>query len=460
MTTIQFILDPTQLTKKDLAIYSCFICRDISFDDYLYQCSKGHTACKGCWARHLRTKKTCMECIEKINSLENLSTNRKLRELLFKKKFKCPYHYSNIIKSDDSEPLTNTGDGCKEIIIGEKLKNHIENCEYRFVKCKNEKNGCNFNSRFKLYHSHEDLCLYKYIPCFYCKSLIVKNNEINHQVECESFPVECKLCQNQFEKREINDHLANNCLESLIPCPLEEFGCKEKEKRSKIQDHLNGNHNTIFIEQIKKIHQLQNEIYNQNQSIINQNETISRQGQEINNLKENIHIIKKDLENFKLNLPTTTNEQFPEINKIQKPEIHTNYYKNFSYKNTWIIENYSKITSTICNVSFDPFNFEINLNKREINGENVVELSVYYCKDFEINVNFSFILQNHKKITTLKERFNKDFTEKYFLKKTAYGWQKAFREAINKKNGWLTKDDTMVLEITFKCSSIVKPLFS
>ncbi|EGC31510.1 hypothetical protein DICPUDRAFT_7370, partial [Dictyostelium purpureum] len=286
--------------------YICPICMETYYKKEIYQCRQGHCSCKDCWEKSLERKKECMQCKTQVNSFNELSRNRQLENLLLKTEVCCPYSFENIIRVDDSEELIKDSNGCKEIIKLEELDNHIENCSFRFVKCKYHEKGCMDKIRFNENETHISECEYQPLICKYCYDFYLLKTIEQHYLECPSMLIDCKKCNRKIKRGEMDNHLNKECQEVIISCKFLKFGCNDKIKRKNLENHLEQTNHTKHLSTAIE-------------HLIIKNNQLSNSIDELTKGKEDIITKNIQLSN--------------RIVELQKGK---------EYKNKWIISNYSK----------------------------------------------------------------------------------------------------------------------
>ncbi|EGC31511.1 hypothetical protein DICPUDRAFT_99195 [Dictyostelium purpureum] len=245
--------------------YICPICLESYFKKEIYQCKEGHCSCKECWIKSLENKKECMQCKIKVNSFNELSRARQVERFLLKICVCCPYSFKNIIRVDESEKLIKDGWGCNEIVKLEELDNHIENCNFRFVKCKYYEIGCMDQIRYNQNEFHISKCEYQPLNCTHCSNVYLLKIMEQHYLECPSMLIDCKECNEKIKREEMYMHIDKECQEVVISCKFLQFGCNDKIKRKNLENHLDQtNHSkhlsTVLESLINKNNQLSNSI--------------------------------------------------------------------------------------------------------------------------------------------------------------------------------------------------------
>ncbi|EGC37254.1 hypothetical protein DICPUDRAFT_30596 [Dictyostelium purpureum] len=279
----------------------------------------------------------------------------------------CPYSFKNIISVDESEILIKDGCGCKEIIKLEELDNHIENCSFRFVKCKYHENGCMDKIRYNENEIHFSKCEYQPLNCTHCSNVYLLKTIEQHYLECPLMLIDCKECNEKIKREEMGNHLDKECQEVIISCKLIQFGCNDKIKRKNLENHLDQiNHSKHFSTAI-----------------------------------ENLIIKNNQLSNNKKDLIIKNNQLSNCINELTKGK---------EYKSKWIISNYSKINHKVDEYlispkfGYAPDLFYIRLYKNGGSKTNIGNIGIYlHSESVQKNITFSItLLNNDTKIYTKK----------------------------------------------------------
>ncbi|KAM9957237.1 hypothetical protein ACTFIW_008978 [Dictyostelium discoideum] len=228
----------------------------------IYQCKYGHSACDECWEKSLKTKNECMICRTKVKSFKNLSRCLVIEQDFGKKECCCIYSFTEEILDDRSvgkkfkrELIKDEENGCKEILNVKDLDNHIQNCEFKFIKCPNK--VCDKVFRSNSFGEHGNECTFKLVTCEYCKKDDIKKGQVeNHLNEvCPKVIVYClQGCQMKMERDEMKNHIENHCNNTIVNCKYHEQGCDFTMKRSELLYHLeNVNHQFYMTELIDKL---------------------------------------------------------------------------------------------------------------------------------------------------------------------------------------------------------------
>lgn len=151
------------------------------------------------------------------------------------------------------------------------------------VTCSND--GCGEIVSIEKYKVHLDRCKFKQIPCPWgCGIEIVRRARKGHRKECEGAPIPCSMCGADVPRREMEDHLANECGERIVGCVCGEEmrgvefldhhglcgevailcsipGCEKETKRKRMDNHMERaakRHVGLLLEEVKCGHSFYN----------------------------------------------------------------------------------------------------------------------------------------------------------------------------------------------------------
>ncbi|EAL61942.1 hypothetical protein DDB_G0291023 [Dictyostelium discoideum AX4] len=136
--------------------------------------------------------------------------------------------------------------------VGE-LKSHLEICQFRFQKCKNE--GCiEIKRKNDLEEIHYDInnelngCKFNLMKCNDCKrDDIQKRYYQSHLLSCPKKVINCLHCDDQFERSHWPQHEYTQCKQRVISCTFKAGGCNQRFKRLHLPHHLKSINHIEFI---------------------------------------------------------------------------------------------------------------------------------------------------------------------------------------------------------------------
>ncbi|EGC40479.1 hypothetical protein DICPUDRAFT_73979 [Dictyostelium purpureum] len=253
----------------------CKICQSIMMNPVQF-CESGHVFCKECLTKWLQknvnlnsnSSMCCPTCrqvyyykplfIEQNNFTMNqkylLSSNNEIKRKINKIKVHCPYYFKN---DELKEIEENNDNGCREIIRFGDVANHIETCEYRFITCSSQNNGCK-DLRYKDKDNHYESCPYITLQCSLCNSDHLRKDEEEHLAICPNVKVPCKFCSSNIERNHLIVHYTE-CPDYLIECEFKDYGCNDTFKRCDKEVHL-SQYRYHYDFNLKKINALSTEL--------------------------------------------------------------------------------------------------------------------------------------------------------------------------------------------------------
>jgi len=135
----------------------------------------------------------------------------------------------------------NRNNGCDWIGRLSELESHIDNeCKKQIISCPNS--GC-YDKIFREEKvKHVAICEYRIVCCEFCEILIAFINIKKHYEFCPKFIMDCvQKCGKQVERNEMNYHIEELCLNTVISCPFTGVGCKHVCAKSNLATHFAGN---------------------------------------------------------------------------------------------------------------------------------------------------------------------------------------------------------------------------
>ena len=164
--------------KDYIDILICPICYNILKDPISCNFTeKSHSFCKNCIMQCLKINDKCPICKQTFK----FGTNKKVKELLPKLKFKCKY----------------AEEGCQKIFDYSYYPFHLEKCEFKenLYECQVEKYNfknkafqkCNYEGTFKKIMKHFKTCALLNYKCLFCNNNFLQINFKKH------FSSDCKI---------------------------------------------------------------------------------------------------------------------------------------------------------------------------------------------------------------------------------------------------------------------------
>ena len=126
---------------------------------------------------------------------------------------------------------------CEFIVPKGEMNIHIDKiCENKILKCKWR---CQFQQERKFIYSHETSCIYRVVDCDFCK----KGQEFGalniHFETCGFYPIKCiQDCGEGLVRNQQQQHINSTCINTMIHCSYEEYGCTFVMKRKDLKEHI------------------------------------------------------------------------------------------------------------------------------------------------------------------------------------------------------------------------------
>ncbi|KAL9958446.1 hypothetical protein ACROYT_G035458 [Oculina patagonica] len=198
--------------------YRCPLCKKALKDPLQTAC--GHRYCKTCLNRVLSgSNRKCPVDGQIVDPFfQDISCQRELSKLV------C---FCN-----------NRSHGCTWKGKWQNLPEHLVQCAFKEVQCPNP--GCTTKVlRQDLKEHLEHGCLYKKIPCQWCRVLITQAEQEEHNKTCPRLPLSCPEGCGEvgIPRNSIADHLQNHCALAQVVCPYKNSGCLFKARRDAVEEH-------------------------------------------------------------------------------------------------------------------------------------------------------------------------------------------------------------------------------
>lgn len=212
--------------------YICPLCKGVLLDPR--QDKKGHVFCKRCIEKHMLTSNKCPLD-------EHELTKDKIDSILF---------IINILEKQTVYCKNRLRD-CEWKGNLKLLQPHLENdCMKQYLNCINE--GCSINVIRQDLNIHLESCNFRLVKCNYCIKDACLQWLTLHFNDCGKYPLDCiQQCGQMIERCEMDNHITNQCNNTMLNCPYHKFGCKEELMKKEIKEHLMINydeHNFIIID--------------------------------------------------------------------------------------------------------------------------------------------------------------------------------------------------------------------
>nr|ABN04154.1 tumor necrosis factor receptor-associated factor 6 [Branchiostoma belcheri] len=127
--------------------------------------------------------------------------------------------------------------GRKEKIELTYLDSHLSTCNFAFVRCPLEC-GDTFWRKDIPEHLNND-CPRRLVKCPHCFKEIPFDQQESHLEECPNVVRPCKFCQQELTNEQMTRHVKNECPRAPVLCVFKPVGCNvEKMERRNLAEHL------------------------------------------------------------------------------------------------------------------------------------------------------------------------------------------------------------------------------
>ena len=127
---------------------------------------------------------------------------------------------------------------CREVVQETSRSKFVERQVLKLkVKCANCNDGCEWKGELKYFKQHlGEKCQFTTISCKYCQQIkYQRGKEEEHLLQCEEFPIECKLCSEKIARKSYDIHKEKLCPNLLISCPNK---CSLEITQSSLKMHV------------------------------------------------------------------------------------------------------------------------------------------------------------------------------------------------------------------------------
>lgn len=228
--------DFTLNTQNEIRNFTCSICGFIILNPVCDQNS--HLFCNECVIEYITNEIPCPVSNTCHLSLESISEVPIITNILMSKEIKClneikgcnwigffsllSNHLSSQCLKQDVQ-CTYLVNGCDVTLLREKANEHVINCPYRTIKCKNK---CSLDE------------------------VIIFKEEQQHLDQCPNEVIDCvNDCGVRFERKDFDEHSAI-CDMARFPCAYEPYGCNEKVLNADKTNHMSffeHKHNSLVL---------------------------------------------------------------------------------------------------------------------------------------------------------------------------------------------------------------------
>ena len=159
----------------------------------------------------------------------------------------------------------NVDRGCKWTGTVGTVKDHVDKCRYTMVqcskKCKVEGNDFSLMRKYLKNHLTTD-CPNRAHKCEYCgEEGTYAGIAEEHDQLCLKKPIPCPNteCKMSVERGRVEEHVASECMHTIVACQYSNIGCTQREKRKGIKTHEEDDKVHLHLS-LKKIAQLDNAV--------------------------------------------------------------------------------------------------------------------------------------------------------------------------------------------------------
>ena len=182
-----------------------------------YQTPCGHRFCKECIIPVMRPPNNLCPQDRTVISLDNTFPDNAVRLQINNLKIKCPKEeceWTGSLSDKDS---------------------HLKKCKYVAVPCQ----LCGKAILKAVLATHMTVCPKRKVACEYCEREVSHAEIKSHYQDCPNYPVPCQYkCRDEtFLRKEINNHITNECPCIPVMCSMAPFGCTERVERGHLANH-------------------------------------------------------------------------------------------------------------------------------------------------------------------------------------------------------------------------------
>lgn len=213
---------PEQLQSK------CPVCLCVLRDPYMTNCC-GYSFCQTCIQAIQDQNKVCPLCNQQFAAYPDKRLSRTLKGM----KIFCIHANSGC---EWQGLLGDVDKHLNTLSLDDDMK--TVGCMYEPVPC----DYCNvLIKRQSLSHHQVEECRKRPFSCDYCHEYASTCDDVtlNHWLHCPSRPVTCpNECGVYPERRDLQQHLCNECQMATVKCQFSCYGCDAVVKRKDMPDHL------------------------------------------------------------------------------------------------------------------------------------------------------------------------------------------------------------------------------
>ena len=221
-----------ELLEKPKELQSnCPVCLMLLREPYIVNCC-GKSFCRVC-VEKVKFRNTSCPCCKRAGF--DFFPNKGLQLPLYNYKVSCSK------KRQGCQWRGNLGQLDSHINSNPLQEKELEGCQFVQVKC----SYCleSFLRSDIEVHKNKD-CLKRPYNCDYCRQFESTYGEVTayHWPQCGHYPIPCpNRCGTTLQRQLLDNHIANDCPETMVDCDFKHFGCNVRLPRKNLPAHVNEN---------------------------------------------------------------------------------------------------------------------------------------------------------------------------------------------------------------------------
>ena len=222
----EFVESPPQDKQTE-----CPVCLQIIHEPYQVTCC-GNRFCRSCIQRIIAEGMACPTCNNKHFSV---SPDKDFRDSLYSLQVRCSH------QKDGCEWTGELGQLDEHLNKDPLPEKRFDGCEFVEMKCP----YCKEEEQRQYIQVHQnEHCTKRPFSCEYCKQYKSNFDDVihNHWPVCGFHPVRCpNECGLILQNQNLDNHVADGCLLTIISCDFHHVGCGVKLPRKDMPEHLREN---------------------------------------------------------------------------------------------------------------------------------------------------------------------------------------------------------------------------
>ena len=211
---------PNEIRGEERVIktFTCQICLNL-VNDPLFCNNCASASCRECLTEYFnkRNQNQDIQCINRCGGTSYRKMTLKEKEFIDFIKLKCRHN------------------GCMEFINYSDYKEHLEKCKFRIYHCDNP--HCRKEGYLSQLEEHAKKCKYRPIECEKCKKKIISKDKEEHlNQDCPETIVKCIFCNLKMKRSEyLNKHQSKDalCLKNILEACKKKLAENEEEIKTK-----------------------------------------------------------------------------------------------------------------------------------------------------------------------------------------------------------------------------------